>query len=102
VRGNLFDQELRVRYEIENFKDEPVTVDILEQLNRLAAEYGRAPHGDVEWVLERGTSREIRLRTDQGGALPVLSVDAPARPQEPNAEVEKVTVVFHLRIKNLW
>lgn len=102
VRGNLFDQELWVQYEIENFKDKPVTVDLLEQLNQLAAEYGRAPHGDVEWTLERDTSEEIRLSTEQGGALPVLSVDAPARPQDPNAAVKKVKVIFHLRIKNLW
>ena len=102
IRGNLFDQELWVRYEIENFKDAEVTVDILEQLNRLAAEYGRRVHGDVEWTLERDTSERIRLSTEKGGALPVLSVDAPARPKDPNAEIEKVTVVFHLRIKNLW
>jgi len=102
VRGQLFDQEIWVKYEIENFKDRPVTLDILEQVNRLAAEYGSNPRGDAEWSLERDTSKEIRVSTAKGGALPVLSVDLPARPRDPNAPVEKVTVVFHLRIKNLW
>ena len=102
VRGNLFDQEIWIKYEIENFKDKAVTIDILEQVNRLAAEYGRTPHGDAEWVLERDTSKELRLSTEKGGALPVLSIDVPARPADPKAKVEKLTVVFHLRIKNLW
>ena len=51
VRGNLFDQEIRIKYEIENFKDKPVTLDIVEQLNRLAPSTARDPHGDVEWEL---------------------------------------------------
>jgi hypothetical protein len=102
VRGNLFDQELRIRYEIQNFKDRPLTLAILEQVNRLAAEYGSAPQGDAEWVLGRDTSPEIHPSTEKGGALPVLRVDLPPRPEDPDAAVEKVTVVFHLRIKNLW
>jgi hypothetical protein len=102
VRGNLFDQELWIQYEIENFKDKAVKLDILEQVNRLAAEYGSTPHGDAEWILERDTSAEIRLSTAKGAAMPVLSIDVPARPADPNAKVEKLTVVFHLRIKNLW
>ena len=32
VHGNLFHQEIRLKYEVENFKDKPVTLDITEQI----------------------------------------------------------------------
>jgi hypothetical protein len=100
VEGNLFHQEVKVRYEIENFKDKPATLDILEQLNALAAEYGARTPGDVEWELLEGTTPGLRVATDKGGALPVLSVDLPARPKE--GVVEKKVVILHLVLKNLW
>jgi hypothetical protein len=100
VEGNLFHQEVKLRYEIENFKDKPATLDILEQLNALAAEYGARAPGDVEWELLEGTTPGLRVATDKGGALPVLSVDLPARPKE--GAVEKKVVILHLVIKNLW
>ena len=46
VRGQLFDQEIWIKYEIENFKDRAVTLDIVEQLNQLAAQYGSRPPGE--------------------------------------------------------
>jgi hypothetical protein len=100
VEGNLFHQEIRVRYEIENFKDKAVTLDVVEQLNRLAAEYGARVSGDVEWELLEGTTPGLRLATDGGTALPVLSVDLPPRPKE--GEVEKRVVILHVLLKNLW
>ena len=36
--GNLSDYDVVVKYEIENFKDEPVTVDIVETMPNLRAE----------------------------------------------------------------
>jgi len=100
VQGNLFHQEVRLRYEIENFKDRPATIDISEQLNRLAAEYGAQPPGDVEWELGPGTTPELRISLPHGGATPVVSVDLPARPAE--GEVEKRVVILHVILKNLW
>jgi len=102
VRGNLFDQEIRLTYEIENFKDAAVTLDIVEQLAELARQYGADPRGDVEWQLGAGTSQELRITRERGGATPVLHVDLPARPADKGAAVEKRTYVFHLVLKNLW
>jgi hypothetical protein len=102
VQGQLFDQEIWIKYEIENFKDKAVVLDIREQLNRLAAEYGRPPHGDVEWTLGRDTSPGIEIDRSEGTALPRFSVSLPARPEDPNAPVEKTTVVLHVRLENLW
>jgi hypothetical protein len=102
VRGNLFDQEIHIKYEIENFKDKSLTLDIVEDLNRLAREYGADPHGDAEWVLGKETTGTVRITYEQGGARPVLHLRLPARPKDDSEKVEKQTFLFHLTIKNLW
>ena len=102
VRGNLFDQEIRITYECENFKDKPATLDIVEQLNRLARQYGADPKGDVQWEQGADTSREIRLTYERGRATPIVHIDLPARPTDKAAKVEKRTYVLHLTLKNLW
>lgn len=100
VEANLFHQEVRLRYEIENFKAEAATLDIVEQLNRLAAEYGARAPGDVEWEVLEGTTPGLRISTEKGGAVPVLSVDLAPRPKE--GAVEKRVVILRLLLKNLW
>ena len=102
VQGNLFNQEIWIQYEIENFRDKPATLDIREQLNQLARQYGRPPHGDVEWQLGRDTTDGIEIDLTDGGALPRFRAALPARPDDPNAPVGKTTVVLHLTLKNLW
>ncbi len=102
VRGNLRHQEIWIKYEVENFKDKPVTLDIVEQINRLARQYGGNPHGDAEWEKGKDTSKEIEFDYKLGGATPKLSVKLPARPKDKNEKVAKQTFIFHLTIKNLW
>jgi len=80
-----------------------VALDIVEQLNRLAVEYGRSLHGgDVEWTLGEGTSKEIRIHTERGGASPTLTVDLPPAPHSADGKVEKRTFILHVTLKNLW
>lgn len=102
VRGNLFNQEIWIKYEIENFKDKALTLDIIEQMNRLARQYGANPHGDAEWEIGPQTSKEIELTYEQGGAKPKLHIKLPARPKDKKKKVEKKTFIFHFTIKNLW
>ncbi len=102
VRGNLCNQEIVIKYEIENFKDAPATLRIIEQLNRLGQEYFGNTHGDVEWEKGGKTGKEIRFDYEFGNATPILLVDLPARPADKDAKVEKVTVRFHIFLKNLW
>ncbi|MFP6667062.1 MAG: hypothetical protein VB876_07105 [Pirellulales bacterium] len=102
VRGNLHHQDLTIKYELENFRNKPATLDIIEQLNRVATQYAGNPHGDVEWELGDTTSEEIRFSYDKGNATPALHVDLPARPKDENAEVEKKVVRFHFTLKNIW
>ncbi|MHC4952967.1 MAG: hypothetical protein ACYTGZ_03695 [Planctomycetota bacterium] len=102
IRGNLFDQEIRIKFECENFKNKAATLDIVEQLNRLAAQYAAPPQGDVEWELGADTSKEIKLTYERGHATPILHVDLPARPEAKDAKVEKHTFILHITLKNLW
>jgi len=91
-----------IKYEIENFRDKPATIDIVEQLNRVAAEYGGDPHGDVEWEMGDDTSNEIRFTYENGNATPQLHVDLAPRPKAEDEKVEKKIVRFHFTLKNLW
>ena len=102
VRGNLNNQEIVLKYEIENFKDKPAAVSIVEQLNRLGQQYFGDTHGDVEWEQGAKTSKEIRFQFEMGGATPTMMVDLPPRPADKDKKVEKVTVRFHVMLKNLW
>lgn len=102
VRGNLYNQEIVIKYEIENFKDKAATLRIVEQLNRLGQEYFGNTHGDVEWEKGGKTSKQIKFDYEFGGATPTLLVKLPARPTDKDAKVKKVTVLFHVTLKNLW
>jgi hypothetical protein len=102
VRGNLCDQEIVIKYEIENFRNKPSTLRIVEQLNRLAQEYFGNTHGDVEWEQGAKTSPEFKITYEQGGAYPILHVDLPPRPENKDEKVEKKVFYFHVTIKNLW
>ena len=104
MQGNLFHREFTIRYEIENFKDKPVTLRIVERMNQTArkGQYGRDPHGDVEWQLGGKTSKAIDFDYEFGHAAPALRVKLPARPKDKDEEVKKQTFIFHFTIKNLW
>jgi len=104
-QGNLFHQEIVIKYEIENFKDEEVVLCIREQMNRVAREYfghrySGTSGGDVEWEKGRGTSKEIEIDMEDGIANPKLMIRLPARKE--GEEVEKTVVRFHFTLKNLW
>jgi len=102
VRGNLFDLEMVIKYEIENYKPKPCTISIVEQLNRLGQEHFGNTHGDVEWEKGRRTSKEIKMTFEMGGAAPILHVDLPPRPEGSGGKVKKKIVQFHFTLKNLW
>lgn len=102
VRGNLHNQEILLKYEIENFKDKPATLRIVEQINRVCRQYAGDPHGDAEWERGRRTSKEIEFTYEHGRARPVLHIKLPPRPKDKDAKVEKKTVLFHFTIKNVW
>ena len=58
VAGNLYDIEVIVKYEIENFKDQAVTLDVAESLRDIRTAVYRDTGRDVQWELGNETTFE--------------------------------------------
>jgi hypothetical protein len=102
VQADLYHQELVLEYSIENFKTDPVTLDIRADMNQLRDSVCGHKDHDAEWeVLRDGTSipADAIERKDSGTA--VLHIPLPAAP-EGEAQVEPVTVALHLILRNEW
>jgi hypothetical protein len=102
VAGNLFNQTVVIKYEIENFKDQAVTLDIAESLRQIRNEaLGRDTGRDVEWELGKETTfaggpDKEKSTFDQL----VFHVKLPARGADGKAEksIQKLQVI----LKNEW
>jgi hypothetical protein len=98
--GPLSDYDIVVKYEIENFKDQPVSIDLAESIANLRAEVlGDAPRA-IEWVL--GTDGSLKtpdaLKSTSDRVL--FHVDAPARGADQKAQ--KKTETLNIVLKNEW
>jgi hypothetical protein len=101
VAGNLSNQEVVIKYEIENFKDKPVTLDVTESVRSIRNEVRGDNGRDVQWDLGKET-------TFEGGRDPekstfdklVFHVKLPARDKDGKAE--KLTQKLHILLKNEW
>ncbi len=101
VAGNLFEYDVLVKYEIENFKDTPVTLDVVEHLQPLRAELGISSPRPIEWTLGRETSFPGGPITEKSDAEMLhFRTDLPARSADD--EARKVTRRIHLVLKNEW
>jgi hypothetical protein len=101
ISGNVYHQEVILKYEIENFKDQAVTLDVVENLRHVRNEVRGDSGRDVEWELgkettfaggpdkERGTFEQVTFHA----SLPARSKDGKA---------EKITHKLHVIIKNEW
>lgn len=101
VAGNLHDYEVIVKYEIENFKDQEVTLDVVESLRHLRNEIRGDTGRDVEWQLDKETTFEggpdkEKSTFDQA----TFHAKLPARSKDGKAE--KITHKLHVILKNEW
>jgi len=100
VSGDLHHYDVVVKYEIENFKDQPVTLDVVEPLQHLRREAGVNSNRQVQWELGKMTTFEGGLDKDETTLeQAVLHADLPKRTGD---EAEKVTLRLHVRILNEW
>jgi hypothetical protein len=100
ITGNLFDHEVILKFEIENFKKQPVRLDIVENLrairNELRGDNGR----DVQWKLgPESTLKDPDAEHSTFDKL-MFHVDLPAA--DAAGKAEKVTHKLHLIFKNEW
>jgi hypothetical protein len=101
VAGNLFNHEVALKYEIENFKDQPVTLDVVENLRHVRSEIRGDPGRDVQWELGKDTNFDEGPDKEKSTFEQlVFHVKLPARDKNGKAEkvVKKLDVVF----KNEW
>lgn len=101
VLGNLFDYDVVVKYEIENFKDAAAVLDLAETLSALRAEIHRDTGREVEWELvDDGTLTSLLDRDKSTADRLVFHVNIPARGADDQAVKQVHTL--HIRIRNEW
>ncbi len=101
VAGNLYHHEVIVKYEIENFKDTAVTLDVEESLHHLRNEVRGNTGRDVQWELGDHTTfigggdRE-RTTHDQ------IVLHAQLPPRQAAGKAVKTVHRLHVMIQNEW
>ncbi len=101
VAGNLYHRQVVLQYEIENFKDQPVRLDVTESPYFVRSELHGDTGRDVEWELGRETTFPGGLdqeRTTYDEL--VLHVDLPAR--NADGKATKIVHKLHLTLKHEW
>lgn len=100
VKGEVYDYEVTVRYEIENFKDTPVTLSITEHARNLRSELRGPASLDPQWELLPATTLQGPVSDKSDADTLVLTAALPARPAA--GETAKVTHELHLVFRNEW
>ena len=101
VAGNLYHREVIVKYEIENFKDKAVTLDVQESLRAIRNEVRGDSGRDVEWELGDLTTFEGGPDEEKSDFdRVVFHADLPARGADDKAT--KIVHKLHVLIKNEW
>jgi hypothetical protein len=101
IAGNLYDREVVVKYEIENFKDKAVVLDVAENVRAIRNEVSGDTGRDVQWEL--GKSTTLAEGPDQEKSTfehLVFHARLPARGADGKAE--KIVHKLHLILKNEW
>lgn len=101
ISGNLYNYDVVLKYEIENFKREPVTLDVSEHLRRIRNEIRGDTGREVDWELGDGTTFEGGPDAEHSTA-DVLVFHAKLPAADENGKAHKITHKLHLTIKNEW
>ena len=101
VAGNLYNREIIVKFEIENFKDRPISLDVAESVRAIRDQVAGDTGRDVEWELGPETTflgglDKSRSTFDKI----VLHTDLDARGADGTAK--KIVHKLHVIIKNEW
>jgi len=99
--GNLYNRDVVIKYEIENFKDTPAVLDVTESLRHIRNEVRGKSDRDVDWELGKETTFRDTQDTERGTYDKVIfRVPLPARNEDGSAQ--KVIHKLHVLIKNEW
>lgn len=101
VAGNLHHREITLKYEIENFKDQPVQLDVAENLRYVRSEVQGDSGRDVEWELGKETTFDGRPDAEHSDFEQVMfHVELPAR--DADGKAQKLVYKLHVILKNEW
>jgi hypothetical protein len=102
IAGNLYDYDIVIRYEIENFKDDPVTLDITEDVSRIVNEVIPGDRNrEAEWELgDRTTFRDQYDR--EKSTFEKIVFNIPLLPKKEDGSADKVVHKLNLIIRNEW
>lgn len=101
VTGNLFNHDIVIKYEIENFKKQPVTLDVVENLPHVRSEIRGNTNRDVDYELRDDTTFAGGLDRERSTSEKlVFHVPLPAA--DANGKAEKMIHKLHLTFKNEW
>jgi len=100
ILGQLYNYDVIVKYEIENFKDSGATLDIAESLPALRREILGNTDREVEWVLGDGGTLKQPDAEKSTADRPLFHVALPPRGDDQKAK--KVIHTLHVIIKNEW
>jgi len=101
VAGNLYNREVVLKFEIENFKDKDVTLDIAEQVDHIRKSVGLWNGRPLQYEVGPKTTFEGGRDAEESTfERLVFHADLPARSDDGKAE--KITHKLHLIFKNYW
>lgn len=100
IGGNVFNQEIVLKYEIENFKDQPITLDVVENLRHIRNELRGDTGRDVEWELGKLTTLGDPDKEKSTFDQAVFHVKLP--PRDKGGKAEKHELKLHVVLKNEW
>ncbi|MCP3903996.1 MAG: DUF4139 domain-containing protein [Planctomycetes bacterium] len=100
VMGQLHDYDVIVKYEIENFKDQSVVLDLAESMPGVRAEIHGNTGRQVEWKLGRESTLGAADAKRSTADRPVFHVTLPPRGDDEKAK--KIVHRLHVHIKNEW
>ncbi|HOW71071.1 MAG TPA: hypothetical protein PKY77_10755 [Phycisphaerae bacterium] len=101
VGGNLYNYDVVIKYEIENFKDSPAVLDVSESLHHIRNEIRGESNRDVDWELGKETTFADTLDKEKGTFDKVI-FHIPLQPRAADGKAEKVIHELHVLIKNEW
>ncbi|MER2527251.1 MAG: hypothetical protein ABTR07_04910 [Candidatus Competibacter denitrificans] len=101
IAGNLYRYDVTLKYEIENFKDTPVTLDIAESVRQIrdSIRSGETNDLDPEWQLGNGTLRQPDPDKSDADQL-LFHVDLP--PRAADGQAQKQVHTLRLTLNNEW
>jgi hypothetical protein len=101
IAGNLYNQTVVIKYEIENFKEQAVTLDIVENLRNIRREVRADNNRDVEWELGNQTTFEGGPDKEKS-TFEKLMFHVKLPPRSADGKAEKLTHKLHVILKNEW